>query len=206
MTLLFGTSNQAKLAYMKKRLSSLRIRIIGLCEMDRRPPEVDETGNSPLINARLKAQAYYDFYRTPLFSCDSGLYLAGLPAEQQPGVHVRHVGGRRLSDEEMIDYYGGLARRYGDLTARYRNAVCLILSDHERFESMADDLSDRPFILTGTPHPRREAGFPLDSLSLDMETGSYYYDLQNRSSDESASDDGVVRFFRQSLANRSDAL
>lgn len=40
----------------------------------------------------------------PVFASDSGLYIEGIEAERQPGVHVRRVGGKELTDEEMIDY------------------------------------------------------------------------------------------------------
>ena len=64
-----------------------------------------ETGNTPLENARQKAIAYYQVFKMPVFSCDSGLYFDEVPDEIQPGVHVRNVNGRCLSDDEMIAYY-----------------------------------------------------------------------------------------------------
>mgnify|MGYP002225500190 CR=1 FL=1 len=68
--------------------------------------------------------AYYEAFQIPVFSCDSGLYFDNVPDEVQPGVHVRNVNGKCLSDDEMIDYYSGLVKAYGNLVARYRNAIC----------------------------------------------------------------------------------
>lgn len=48
-------------------------------------------GNTPLENARMKALAYYETFRIPVFSCDSGLYFDNVPDEVQPGIHVRNV-------------------------------------------------------------------------------------------------------------------
>lgn len=103
MKLLFGTGNQAKLSTMKKRLSKLGIELIGLNDLKadgKEIPEVTENGNSPLENARLKAFAYYEAFHLPVFSCDTGLYFENAPDEIQPGVHVRNINGKCLSDEE----------------------------------------------------------------------------------------------------------
>lgn len=179
--LLYGTGNSAKLQSMREILKPLDIEIIGLSDMNE-VPSVDESGSSPLENARIKALTYYHFYGIPVFSCDSGLFFDNpdFPAELQPGVNVRTVGGKRLSDEEMTAYYGGLAAKYGRLTARYKNAVCFVLSENIMAESMDDSLSGNPFYIVGKPHEKwrnRVEGFPLDCLSVHIPTGKYYYDL-----------------------------
>ena len=53
-------------------------------------------------NARIKALAYYAALKRPVFTCDSGLYIDGLADSEQPGVHVRMVNGKRLTDDEMV--------------------------------------------------------------------------------------------------------
>ena len=124
MRVLYGTGNQAKLSAMQRRLSSLDIEIIGLKDLEADIPEVPEDGKTPLENARQKAYAYFDAFHIPVFSCDSGLYFDNVPDAVQPGVHVRTVNGKYLTDEEMIAYYTGMAQKYGDLTSRYKNAIC----------------------------------------------------------------------------------
>lgn len=117
MKLLFGTGNQAKLSAMKSRLEKTGIELIGLSDLraeGKRIPEVSENGRTPLENARLKALAYYEAFHIPVFSCDSGLYFDHVPDEVQPGVHVRNVNGKCLSDEEMVEYYASLVRQYGN--------------------------------------------------------------------------------------------
>ena len=129
MKILYGTGNPAKLSAMKRRLEPLGIELIGLQDikaMGRIIPDVEENGVTPLENARLKAKAYYQAFQMPVFSCDSGLYFDNVPEEIQPGVHVRTVNGKYLSDEEMQAYYAGLAGKYGNLTARYCNAICFV--------------------------------------------------------------------------------
>ena len=108
MKILYGTTNPAKLSSMRKWLSGLDIELVSLNDMDGDIPDVSETGDTPLENAELKARAYYKAFGMPVFSCDSGLYFESLP-EFSPKVHVRNIGGKCLTDDEMIAYYGGLA-------------------------------------------------------------------------------------------------
>ena len=110
--LLYGTGNPAKLESMRRRLGGLQVEILGLEDMEREAPDVSEDGCTPLENARKKALAYHLFYGIPVFSCDSGLYFEGLPEELQPGVHVRTVNGRYLTDGEMLEYYSSMAEKY----------------------------------------------------------------------------------------------
>lgn len=204
MKLLYGTKNPAKVEAMRKRLEVLNIEIIsfysselkGLCK---KIPDVPEEGKTPLENARQKAKAYYQAFGIPVFSCDSGLYIEELPDKLQPGVHVRTINGKYLSDEEMLTYYSGLAKQYGNLTARYQNAICLILDENRIFESMASSMASKPFLITAKPHTIRKKGFPLDSLSLEIETGMYYYDKNPDKLDEVAVENGFLEFFKQCL-------
>lgn len=203
MKLLFGTGNQAKLSVMRKRLSKFEIELIGLNDLKadgKEIPIVTENGITPLENARLKAFAYYEAFQMPVFSCDSGLYFDKVPDEIQPGVHVRNINGKRLSDEEMVTYYTGLAKKYGDLTAEYRNAICFVMDKEHIYESFEPDLYSERFIITNKPHSAiRKKGFPLDSISMDMKTGKYYYDLADEGLEQFAVEDGVLKFFERVL-------
>lgn len=179
LTLLYGTGNPAKLLGMRTALSSLDVETVGLEDMEKSPPTVSESGNTPLENAREKALTYFEFYGVPVFSLDSGLYFDNVSDNEQPGVHVRNVAGKRLSDNEMIAYYCGLARKYGGkLTARYKNAICLVMSETEIYQSMDESLWGAPFYIVDKPHeiPHQE-GFPLDRISVDISSGQYCYDL-----------------------------
>ena len=120
---------------------------------------------------------------------------------RQPGVHVRRVGGRHLTDEEMIEYYASIAAEFGGrVQARYRNAICYVKNDAEIFSYDGDDIASAKFLLMSKPHERRSEGFPLDSLSVHMESGKYYYDMDNHRKKLSGADDkesGFGLFFRR---------
>lgn len=201
MRLLYATGNPAKIEAMRRRISVLGIEIYGLDELDMELPEVLETGKSPLENAVQKARAYFAALKVPLFSCDSGLYFDDVPDEIQPGVNVRTVHGKRLSDEQMQGYYMGLAKQYGDLTARYKNAVCLVLDENHVYSAMEKSMESEPFLMTSKPHPKSNPGFPLDSISIDLKSGKYYYDLQEDRLDTVAVEDGFLTFFEKYMGN-----
>lgn len=206
MKILYGTSNQAKLAVMKSQLKKLDIDLIDLNDIKTEGkiiPKAAENGSTPLENARLKAQTYYNAFQIPVFSCDSGLYFDHVPDEIQPGVHVRNVNGKCLSDEEMIEYYAGLVKRYGNLVARYQNAICFIIDEKHIYESMDPSLESEKFILTDKPHSAiRKKGFPLDSMSIDMKTNKYFYDLSTEEFEQFAVEDGFLIFFKKILDAR----
>ena len=56
------------------------------------------------------------------------------------------------------------------------------------------------FILTDKPHSKiRKKGFPLDSISIDIKTNRYYYDLTENELEQFAVEDGVLNFFEKVL-------
>lgn len=202
MKLLYGTSNPGKLQHMKEMLSGLGLEILGLKEVGPIIDPIDESGNNPIENAKIKALTYYKATRIPVFSCDSGLYIDRLEKDEQPGVHIRRINGKVLNDEEMIDYYSNLALRFGgEVRAKYKNAICLVLDETNVYEYDGDDISSEAFIITAKAHPKRISGFPLDSLSLDINAGKYYFDIEENGKNEYESDlaKGFRDFFMRSI-------
>ena len=203
MKLLYGTGNPAKLDVMRRCLADLGIELIGLKDLgDARLPEIIEDGKTPLENARKKAEAYFEALHMPVFSCDSGLYFDDVAEEDQPGVHVRTVNGKYLSDEEMTAHYANLAKKYGGLTGHYQNAISLILDETHRYDAMEPSMESASFGLVGTPHPKSKKGFPLDRLSIDLQTGKYYYDRKEKETgfdplDQLAVESGFPQFFER---------
>ena len=203
MKLLYGTGNLAKWEAMERRFQKLDIKLISLNDLKAKGatiPVVSEDGKTPLENARQKAVAYYEAFHIPVFSCDSGLYFDNVPDEIQPGVHVRTVNGSYLSDEQMIEYYSGLVKQYGNLIATYKNAICFVTDKEHIYEAMEPSMESGRLILTDLPHSRvRKKGFPLDSLSMDIRTNKYFYDLPAEKSDQIAVEDGFLTFFQKVL-------
>ncbi|MDF2923468.1 MAG: hypothetical protein K0R57_2382 [Paenibacillaceae bacterium] len=195
MQLLYGTGNPAKIKHMKEMLHGIEVEIIGLKDTGIQFDEIDESGNHPLENAKIKALAYYRKAGLPVFSCDSGLYIEGLEQDRQPGVHVRRVHGKVLNDEEMIAYYTSIAAEFGGtVKARYRNAICLVMDEEHTYEYDGDDIATSYFLLAAQVHPNRDPGFPLDSISLELQSGAYYMDIKDSNS---VFDNGMSQAFKQ---------
>ena len=156
MKILYGTTNNGKLQAMKNAVKGLNIELISLNDVDRELPNINENGITPLENAEIKARAYYEAFHMPVFSCDSGLYFDEVREEEQPGIHVRRINGKELSDDEMIQYYASLAKRCGGkITGRYRNAIYFILDENPHYSSMDMSIATEAFILTEEPHIKR---------------------------------------------------
>ncbi|MDR1299685.1 MAG: hypothetical protein LBJ84_05480 [Oscillospiraceae bacterium] len=198
MRLIYGTTNQSKILIMKRRVEPLGIEILSLGDVNAPDLHIDESGGDPLENAGIKALVYYRALRMPVFSCDSGLYIEGFDDARQPGVHVRSIDGRRLDDDEMIAYYSALAAESGgSMIARYRNAICLVLNERRIYKHMGDDIAGERFIITSKAHKNRSEGFPLDSLSVHIKSGKYYYDMDDRDDINFTSDNGFTAFFQR---------
>lgn len=200
MKILYATGNPAKFASMKRRLEPLGIELYSLKELEAAGmniPQVEESGETPLENARMKAKAYYEAFQMPVFSCDSGLYFEGDAKAEEPGVHVRRLGGVSLTDEQVRRRITDLVGKYGKITAYYKHAICLIADGEHIYEVMDASTESQRFYLVDTPHSGKNKGFPLDSLSVDRETGMYYYDLPEGAVDKLAVEEGVLHFFEE---------
>lgn len=201
MKLIYGTYNPSKLTSMITMLDGLNIEIIGISSIDLKLRESEETGKDPLANAIEKATTYYEQLKKPVFSCDTGLFFEGVEEEDQPGVLVKRIHGENLSYREMVDYYCDLATKYGGrLTAYYKNGICLYIDNEHIYKYDGEDICSEKFYIVDKPHKRYREGFPLDTLSVDIKTMKYYYDLEDAKSESL----GVISGFRDFFINSLD--
>ncbi len=200
MNLIYGTSNPSKLESMIKALEGLNLSITGLQELGMKIEDAEETGKDPLSNAEQKALFYFKQIKQPVFSCDSGLYFEGVNEEDQPGVLIRRINGKAMSDMEMIIYYSNLAAKYGGkLTAYYKNSICLVMDENSIYKYDGEDIHSEKFHMVDKPHPNYREGFPLDSLSVEIESMKYYYDLDNTEGESLGVIHGFRNFFIRSI-------
>lgn len=182
MQVLIGTTNPSKAKYFETLLAGTGAQCITLRDLNI-TQEPQETGSTPLENARIKA-AFYSRYADAVICADSGLYFDSLPLDdpRQPGLHIRTPrGGKRLDDEEMIAYYAQLVHSLGGkVRAYYMDAMALYIGGmlHD-FEATREEAQAWAFDMVDTPCVWRRAGWPLDSLSLEMD-GHYFLDPDGR--------------------------
>ena len=103
---LFATGNESKAKRFKDGLLRNGIEIITIKDIDE-DIEVLEDGKDAIENALIKARAYAKVLDIPVFAMDDSLYIDNIPDDKQPGLYVRRVNGKRLSDEEWSknDFY-----------------------------------------------------------------------------------------------------
>lgn len=176
MKILIGTTNPSKVEYFEQMLGDFDAELITLQDLHI-TEEPEETGRTPAENAMIKAE-FYGRYADVVICADSGLYFDCLPLEdpRQPGLHIRTPqGGSRLDDEAMIAYYAALARSLGGkVLAYYLNGTALKTPEGVYgFQWTREEAKCGAFYLTDTPCEARCEGWPLDSLSLDLNGVSF---------------------------------
>lgn len=193
MQLIYGTYNKAKFDSMVEMLEGLSIELLPLSSIEGCLIEPQENGDNPISNAEQKAMSYYKQIKRPVFSCDSGLFFKEAEDWEQPGVKIRRVNGKRLNDIDMMNHYMALSNKYGGkLTAYYKNAICLVIDENNMISYDGADLNSEELYIVNHPHKKIREGFPLDSISMQIKSGRYYYDLDSTESKNI----GVIRGFK----------
>lgn len=198
MKVLFATTNPAKAKKYREQLAEDGIELITIKDLDEEI-DINENGKNALENAYIKAKTYYDKTKIPTIGMDDCLFIEGISEEEQPGTNVRRVNGKRLNDEEMIEYYTKLVKKYGNkLTAKwvYGMVVCTD-KGVSKFTWSKDD-----FYLVDKPIEKRNVGYPLDSISVIPESGKYFAELVEQKDEKykkKESIEKVVNFIVESL-------
>lgn len=175
ITLFYATNNKSKLHNMYYRLKNYPIKI--LCPDDLNIHiDVDENGETAVENALHKASEYFKLAKLPTIAGDSGMYIDGIPKAEQPGLYVRRVNGKVLSDDEMIGYYSDLVRKSGRQCYLYYFTGIALITDKGVFTK---ELKEIPLILSPMPNTnRKHRGNPLDVITL-LEDGRYFNELSD---------------------------
>lgn len=204
---LIGTTNPAKVKRFEDFLPDsgiefLTLRDLGITE------EPEETGASPEENARIKA-AFYGRFCDRVICNDSGLYFDGIPMEdpRQPGLNIRTPRQRRLDDEEMIQYYSALVHDLGGKALAYYVDGIAVYREGEIRSYLDEQGKLAAFYMVDQPSPNRHPGWPLDSLSVNKNTMTYFVEHGNNIYDDVEEQimvgeyrRRVVDFLKQALA------
>ena len=184
---LFATGNESKVKRFKSGLLENDIEIITLNNIDAKV-EIIENGKNAIENALIKARTYADVCDLPVFAMDDNLYIEGIPEEKQPGMYVRRVNGKRLNDDEMIEYYSNLAHTYGKngrLTCRWVYGIAVINNGKESTYTW----SKNDFYIVDKPSNKINPGYPLNTISINKKLNKYFTDIT-----EEDNEDDVIEF------------
>ncbi len=172
--LLLGTSNPGKVADWRAMLGHLPLEIYDPVQLGLTVDAV-ESADTAEENARIKALAYFAASGIPTFSLDAALRIEGLPAERQPGVHVRRIGGAEsATDAEMVRHYSALLEKLGGRAAGQWTLGIALAPDRDHVYS---ELLTNRTAFVSSPSPVRVPGHPLQSLQIDPVTGVYFAEM-----------------------------
>lgn len=195
---LFATENASKAKRFKDKLLKNNIEIITINDLAEKI-SVEENGKDAIENALIKARAYSEIENIPVFAMDDNLYIDEVPEEKQPGMYVRRVNGKRLSDDEMIEYYSSLAHEYGKegkLTCRWVYGIAVINNGIESTYTW----NKEDFYIVDCPSNKINPGYPLNTISVNKKLNKYFTDLTNEDKLELKEDESdVVEFLCKNL-------
>lgn len=196
---LFATENESKAKRFKDGLLRNGIEIITIKDIDE-DIEVSEDGKDAIENALIKARAYAKGLDIPVFAMDDSLYIDNIPDDKQPGLYVRRVNGKRLSDEEMLTYYSNLAHEYGEdgkLTCRWVYGIAVINNGVESTYTWNKD----DFYIVDKLSDKINPGYPLNTISINKKLNKYFTDMTKEDYDTVEEDESdVVEFLCKELS------
>ena len=195
---LFATENESKVKRFKNGLLEKNIEIISLNNIDTKV-EVIENGKNAIENALIKARTYAKVSDLPVFAMDDNLYIDGIPDEKLPGMYVRRVNGKRLNDDEMIEYYSNLAHTYGKngrLTCRWVYGIAVINKDKESTYTW----SKEDFYIVDKPTNKINPGYPLNTISINKRLNKYFTDITEEDKKEiQENENDVIEFLCEKI-------
>lgn len=198
--IVFATGNPTKAKRFSKGLLNYDIKVISLKDLDIKL-DVNEDGKTAIENALIKARACYKITKMPTIGMDDSLYLENVPEDLQPGLFVRRVNGKSLTDEEMIEHYINLVKNYGidgKLNCKWVYGLALI---NEKGEENTYTWYKDNFYMVDTASDKINPGYPLNSISKYKNIDKYFTDTLNSEELEKTAfnEDDVVSFIVSNL-------
>ena len=199
---LFATGNQSKINRFKEKLLKNDIELLSLKDLNINI-DIEENGKTAIENALIKARAYYKETHMPVIGMDDTLYLEGVPEDKQPGLYVRRVNGKELNDEEMIEHYTDLVKKYGNngkLDCKWVYGMAVI---NESGEENTYSWSKGNFYMVDIPSQTINKGYPLNSISKYNNLDKYFSEITEEDRKKiKVNEDHVIDFIVQSVNNR----
>lgn len=162
--ILFATSNESKSKRFSEGLLKNNIEVLNLKDLNIKL-EDKEDGKTAIENALIKAREGYKKSGMTTIGMDDTLYLENVPEEKQPGLFVRRVNGKTLTDEEMIEHYINLVKKYGNngrINCKWIYGLAIV---NEKGEENTYTWSKDDFYMVDTKSNIINPGYPLNSIS-----------------------------------------
>lgn len=190
MKLVFATHNQHKLRELQQIIKN-DIHLISLDDLNY-STEIEETGNTLVENALLKARFIYERYSISTFADDTGLEIDALKGA--PGVYSARFAGEDKSAvknmNKVLDLMKGLTNR----KARFKTVMALVLNGKEfLFEGVVEgNILETPVGTNGFGYDPifQPMGYSISFAQMDSET-------KNRISHRGKAVEKLVSFLNQ---------
>lgn len=197
---IFATTNPSKVKRFSKGLAKYNIELITLKDLNL-TLDNEENGKDAISNALIKARECFSKCNIPTIGMDDTLYLEGVKDNLQPGLFVRRVNGKTLNDEEMIEHYTSLVKKYGTehrLNCKWIYGLAII--NKEGKESTYTWYKDN-FYMTDIPSSKINPGYPLNTISKYKKIDKYFTDTLTEEEKEltNFNEDKVVEFIKNNI-------
>ena len=174
--IVFATSNETKAKRFSAGLKEKGIEVLTLKEMNVEL-NVEENGSTAIENALIKARECFEKTNMPSMGMDDTLYMEGIPEDKQPGLFVRRVNGKNLTDDEMLEHYTKLVKEYGvagKINCKWIYGLAVI---NEKGEEATYTWSKDDFYMTSSVSDTINPGYPLNSISKYKKLDKYFTDV-----------------------------
>ena len=199
---LFATGNQSKINRFKEKLLENGIELLSLEDLNIYL-DIEENGETAIENALIKAKGYYKKTHMPVIGMDDTLYLEDVPEDKQPGLYVRRVNGKELNDEEMIEHYTDLVKKYGNNGKLDCKWVYGMAAINENGEENTYSWSKGDFYMVEEPSKITNKGYPLNSISKYNNLDKYFSEITEEDRKLiKVNEDHVIDFIVQSVNNK----
>ena len=165
MKVIAATKNKGKIREMHEILSPLDIEIISQQEMGIEL-DVEETGDTFVKNALIKARAVAMVCDYPVLADDSGICVDAL--DGAPGVRSARYAGDNATDEEKINKMLGEIGDAENRNAKFVTAVAFIFPDGREVTAEGEV---KGYI---TKEPKGNNGFGYDPIFFSDELGKTF--------------------------------
>ncbi|MBQ6860478.1 MAG: hypothetical protein IJO08_02385 [Clostridia bacterium] len=197
--ILFATGNPTKAKRFSKGLEQNDIEVLSLKDLNMEL-DVDENGTNAIENALIKARACFENAKMPSMGMDDTLYLEGVPEDKQPGLFVRRVNGKTLNDEEMIEHYISLVKKYGvqgKLNCKWIYGLAVI---DEKGNESTYTWEKADFYMVDTQSEKINPGYPLNSISKYKNLDKYFTEVTEEDKEKlKVNEDHVVDFIKSHI-------
>lgn len=197
--IVFATGNPTKAKRFSNGLEKEDVKVLSLKDLNLEL-DVKEDGKTAIENALIKARACYKATNMPSIGMDDTLYLEGVPDDKQPGLFVRRVNGKTLNDEEMIEHYISLVKKYGQegkLNCKWVYGLAVISSDGVE-STYTWEKND--FYMVDKPSTIVNPGYPLNTISKYKTIDKYFTEMTSKDNEKvKVNEDHVVDFIAKHI-------